>query len=447
MRSGLTWLSTLAFCGGCLLAPPSFAQSAADKATARQLAVQGIKDFEAGKHAEALDQLERAQQLYDAPVHLIYIARAQVKLGRLVEAAENYRALALLQLGPKDPRVFRDAVADAKKELPELEPRIPKLRIEVEPADAEDLEIKIDDQVMPTAALGTNRPVDPGKHRVRISAKGYASVDQEVVLKEGASESVSIELRATKLVLVDSGKAAGEEESKEKEASSDSDKQQEYGKFGFMGGLRLGATIPVGAIETRPDGTTLAISDVVTTGGGFELRGGLRAFRYFTGFGFLNAHRLTTSKGVSEVVAFPNQIPDPSPPEFPDLSLTSAAVQAGMGLAVGTPRGETGGYGEIGLAFVDQLILTGREATFDCNVEVKLSGMGLRLGGAASLPISRLIQLTPFVSATFGKYTSAAANVSCSNSGKLDLVHDIEKPETHTLLFMGIGGELLFGAD
>src|ERR1700759_5347182 len=72
---------------------PAGAQSAADKATAREAATQGIGLYRAGKYADALDRLKRAQALYDAPVHLLYIARCQAKLGQLVEAAENYRLL------------------------------------------------------------------------------------------------------------------------------------------------------------------------------------------------------------------------------------------------------------------------------------------------------------------------------------------------------------------
>ena len=65
----------------CLLvAPAAFAQSAADKATARQLASEGIELYQKGSYAEALDKLERAEALFDAPVHLLYIARTQAKL-------------------------------------------------------------------------------------------------------------------------------------------------------------------------------------------------------------------------------------------------------------------------------------------------------------------------------------------------------------------------------
>src|SRR5664280_675076 len=61
------------------------AQTASDKATARQMATEGIQSYKQGKYAEALDLLQRAEQLYDAPVHLIYIARVQAALGKLVE--------------------------------------------------------------------------------------------------------------------------------------------------------------------------------------------------------------------------------------------------------------------------------------------------------------------------------------------------------------------------
>ena len=72
-----------------LVQAPALAQSAADKATARNLATAGIKLYQQQKFEEALDKLKRAQELYDAPVHLLYMARCYVKLNKLVEGAEN----------------------------------------------------------------------------------------------------------------------------------------------------------------------------------------------------------------------------------------------------------------------------------------------------------------------------------------------------------------------
>jgi hypothetical protein len=123
-------VSLLAFAPLTIAVAPrtAHAQSAADKATARGLAREAIELYKAGKFADSLDKMQRAEELYDAPVHLIYIARCQDKLGLVVEATETYRRLVRLQLADNDPDPFKQAVADAKKELPLVEPKLPSSR-------------------------------------------------------------------------------------------------------------------------------------------------------------------------------------------------------------------------------------------------------------------------------------------------------------------------------
>src|ERR1700743_1878747 len=98
-----------------LVSPGARAQSAADKATAREAATEGIGLYRAGKYAQALDRLKRAQALYDAPVHLLYIARAEEKLGQLVEAPETYRSLDRYTLPAGAPAAWTAAVEDGRK--------------------------------------------------------------------------------------------------------------------------------------------------------------------------------------------------------------------------------------------------------------------------------------------------------------------------------------------
>jgi tetratricopeptide (TPR) repeat protein len=136
---------------------PVLAQTAADKATARQLATQGIQSYQQGKNAEALELLQKAEQLYDAPIHLVYIARAQAALGKLVEASETYRRLVRIDLPAGAPQAFKDAISDAHKELPQLEPRIPSLRIDVNPSEAEGLKLKIDGEQLSNEPRKTPR--------------------------------------------------------------------------------------------------------------------------------------------------------------------------------------------------------------------------------------------------------------------------------------------------
>src|SRR5690606_24137439 len=142
------WLGCALFAGGLhfgasLVGTEAFAQSAAGKATARELAADGIKKFNAGDAEGARVLLEKAQALYDAPIHLLYLARAHDKLGNLVEAAESYRLLVRTKLDDDAPAVFRKAQEDGITELEKLEPRIARLTITVAP-EVEGLEVTVD---------------------------------------------------------------------------------------------------------------------------------------------------------------------------------------------------------------------------------------------------------------------------------------------------------------
>jgi hypothetical protein len=160
------------------------------------MATQGIQYFQQGKNAEALDLLQRAEQLYDAPVHLIYIARTQAALGKLVDASETYRRLIRTELAAGAPQAFKDAVSDAHKELQQLEPKIPSLRIEVVPTDAKGLQLKVDGEVVSSVVIGINRPTNPGKHGIEAAATDFDTSSTIVDLAVGAKQTVTLQLRA-----------------------------------------------------------------------------------------------------------------------------------------------------------------------------------------------------------------------------------------------------------
>ena len=81
---------------------------------ARDLAKKGAEAFVAGNHAEALDFMTRAEALVHAPPHLLYIARAQAALGKLVAARETYLKVTREELPASAPRAFKDAQSQAK---------------------------------------------------------------------------------------------------------------------------------------------------------------------------------------------------------------------------------------------------------------------------------------------------------------------------------------------
>src|SRR5437588_12353779 len=77
-----------------LLSPAALAEpTAADRATARTLAQEGQQALESKNFAVAIDKFGRADTLVHAPTLLLGLARAQVGLGKLVEAQESYNRI------------------------------------------------------------------------------------------------------------------------------------------------------------------------------------------------------------------------------------------------------------------------------------------------------------------------------------------------------------------
>jgi hypothetical protein len=66
-------------------------------------------------------------------------------------------------------RGYRRAQADAEKELAELQPRIPRLRVRVEVAAANDVEVTIDDVKITRAMLGVEIPKDTPDSTLRLA--------------------------------------------------------------------------------------------------------------------------------------------------------------------------------------------------------------------------------------------------------------------------------------
>jgi hypothetical protein len=55
-------------------------------------------------------------------------------------------------------------------------------------------EVVIDSTPVPHASLGVKRAINPGTHKVKVSAEGYHPQEKSIVLTEGQSLSVNIEL-------------------------------------------------------------------------------------------------------------------------------------------------------------------------------------------------------------------------------------------------------------
>jgi hypothetical protein len=183
---------TLSICLS-LIAPAVLAEpTASDRATARTLAQEGQHALENRNYVMAIDKFTRADSLVHAPTLLLGLARAQVGSGKLVEAQENYNRIIREGVAPNSPKSWSKAVDDANKEVGAISARIPWVTISV--LGPSSPEVVIDSTPVPHASLGVKRAINPGTHKVKVSAEGYLPQEKTITLTEGQSLTVNIEL-------------------------------------------------------------------------------------------------------------------------------------------------------------------------------------------------------------------------------------------------------------
>lgn len=420
-------------------AAPVWAQSAADKATARELASAGIRQLQAGDAASAVESLERAQALYDAPVHLLYLGRAYEELGLLVESAEAYRSLARARLSDDAPPVFIQAQRDGERELKTVEPRIGRLNIAVEPSGIRDLAVTVDGEAMNTAALSVARPTNPGERVVRAEAPGYEAVEHTVVVKEGAGSEVKLRLLPTGELQVDEKGAVVPHESEPETAS-----EFKTGDFGMMAGMRFGGVLPAGSVERGSN-----LSEHFAPGGSGRLELGFRFLKYVAAklygggalFGLGTAHE-PYARSLHESMAGRSIL---------------YQKELGAALMVTSDPRQLGAFAEVGWTFLQQYSWKQRVSSRGeavCQNKAEYAGMAGRVGAGLHLPLHEMLTLVPTADLTFGQFRTRSYSQGCPVGDEDAIVwpQPIEqdgplRKAMHLQAFFGLGVDLHFGDD
>ncbi len=465
-----------------MFAGKAFAQSAADKATARKLATEGIALFQKGDIAEALDKLERAQTLYDAPIHLLYIARAQVKLNRLVEGTETYRKLTRVELLPGSPQTFVDAVADGRRELPEVEPKVPTLRVDVVPAKVKDLQLTIDGEAVSAAVLGVDRPVNPGDHEIKISAPHYQDAETTVSIAVEEQRTERIELKpavgeeaaaAAAVGGADQGGSSGAGQGSEKDQGAT--QADEKPGLSILLALRLGGAFPGGDIDKNPR-TSPANNDVVVdhrvlgdrtkTGGGLELQ---------AGFGIPAGPLVLTPLLALEVYAYQKGAyyeqsattlfaVDQGASTRYEIKPNSGSAGIGLRTEYQPARAQQfGGFLELLFLPVQTFTINGTltQDARSCDLNESFSGPAFKIGGGALFSLTRRLRMSAQIGMALGSFTQRNVETDCDevlevggfslpragdrNGVKGDETIPSDQRAVHSLLTFGLGGEYSIG--
>ncbi|WP_437996621.1 preprotein translocase subunit TatA [Sorangium sp. So ce185] len=163
------------------------AQPRNPKADAQALFEQGRAAVEARDCARAIPLFRKSQETYPARGTLFNLAQCEAELGQIASATQHYKEL-LPQLEPSDPRL-----PVTQERLAELEPRLPKLVLELAQGTPVPAELHLDQAPLPQGSVGSELPVNPGDHVLIARWADGRETETRVSLGEGTRKSVRLE--------------------------------------------------------------------------------------------------------------------------------------------------------------------------------------------------------------------------------------------------------------
>lgn len=170
----------------------AWAQTTEQREQARAAATAGRQAYDAGDYVKSIERFEHANSLVKAPPHLLYIARANSQLGKLLLAIKQYRELSEWQLEPNAPEAFIQAQTTARQELKQLWPRVPRLTVVLQGPGATVADVTVNNAGMPRDQIGKPVAKDPGVYRIRATSIEGGVAQAELTLVEGKQETVTL---------------------------------------------------------------------------------------------------------------------------------------------------------------------------------------------------------------------------------------------------------------
>jgi hypothetical protein len=385
-----------------------------------------------------VNDLKRAQALYEAPTHLLYLGRASTQLGHLVEAAEYYRALARMDLDEASSRLFRESQNAGAAELEEILPRIAQLSVNVFPAELEDLEVKVDDKPLSLAALSVERASNPGRHMIEASAPGYQPFTVEIDLAEGESRSVDVVLLAARQTRVVEGK-----NTKVSPPPPPPSVKGQSGPMGFFVGFRAGALLSLGKLDAQTPATDYFYPGPM---GRLDL-----GFRFLDNFGVKGLVAFGGATSGSRMVAL-----SLAQPLTASSKNRTSITDAGLAFLLTSDPRKFGAFAELGFLFVNHYnwsIHREDPGVTDCTTEAKYKGPSLHAGGGMLVPLTRSFTLVPELDLSVGRFKHLDITGDCPSSSDPKLAFPasgtdgstIAKRAFHLQIFLGVGGDFHFG--
>jgi serine/threonine-protein kinase len=167
------------------------AAEAPDVTTASALFAEGREALQANNLNVACQKFSESQRLEPKVGTLLNLAQCKERLGQLIEAARAWQDAVALAEATSDTRV-----SVARERAVALSARIPQLSLRLEIRSAQGLSVRLDGTELELAALERWQPLDPGTHRVEVSAPTYARATSTFNIAEGERRELSLSLGA-----------------------------------------------------------------------------------------------------------------------------------------------------------------------------------------------------------------------------------------------------------
>jgi len=178
--------SALVFLASSALAQPAPTPEEVQQAQVRWN--EGKAFFDSGNFEAARVAFKQAYTVFPHPVFLQNLGEAELRTGRNVEAARHFEAF--LRASSSASSAQRDL---AKKSLRRAAETLGSMVIE---ANADDAEIRVDDEVVGRTPLGSLEwYVEPGRHVVVARKEGYLDGSEQVFVPAGAAKTVVVRVQ------------------------------------------------------------------------------------------------------------------------------------------------------------------------------------------------------------------------------------------------------------
>ncbi|MDP9033798.1 MAG: hypothetical protein M3O50_03250 [Myxococcota bacterium] len=175
---------------GALLARSAYADpTSAELQAARNLFVQAERDEDAGRWQQALTKLGDVARVKLTAGVRFHMALCKEELGQLTDALDDY-VLAEHQSGVEG---ARDVLRLVSKRLEQLRARVPRLVLRVLPASPDSV-LNVDGRIFSQTDADAGVPLDPGTHRIDVSARGAMPASTNVTLHEHEVTVVDLRL-------------------------------------------------------------------------------------------------------------------------------------------------------------------------------------------------------------------------------------------------------------